>query len=623
MLDPSATLSKVRRVGALACILLPLCLPAYGQTVFDINTLVDDASFSGFGDGDCAIREALANITAHADITSGDCPVPGGGLDTLRFSVSGTIMLDGVDLQSAEGVVFDGPGFDQLEINGGDSTLVLSVVDFTVLRRLTIANGKSQYGAVRVNENIFVDRVLFKDNTSTSDGGGLYIEDPLASVTVSNSTFTGNEAGGSGGGMYVGGGASVEMTNTTFSGNYAAKGGGAISIATSTLEAENLTIFNNLSDSLAGGIHTRAELDMKHSIVLGNIALDGVSDPDCTFGGVATYTNRGYNLVGDGTGCTTVGSDLTSVYPSDELDTQLKVSGGGTPTHALIALSQAIDAGETVDGGTASGGCVQTGGGTLIIDQRFLPRARGVGMGGTGCDIGAFEAQTAIDYVELGAEIFLEGAYTGGFNMGVGATFQSSRPTFQPYRATLFNGTSLEYDGLEQFGFEGDQIDWLLVSLRSSTDAASEVARTVAILQDDGTVTGIDGGYTRFSGLTPGSYYVVVDHWNHIPVMSADPVDFTSGPAGAVFKSSLATAYSMGGDAMKNLGGGAFGMFACDVNSDGFVTAPDFNIWNSQTTAGANGYQRGDCNMDGDVTAPDFNIWNVNTTSGAASQVPG
>ncbi len=29
-----------------------------------------------------------------------------------------------------------------------------------------------------------------------------------------------------------------------------------------------------------------------------------------------------------------------------------------------------------------------------------------------------------------------------------------------------------------------------------------------------------------------------------------------------------------------------------------------------------------DCNMDGSVTAPDFNLWNANTTAGAASQVP-
>lgn len=206
--------------------------------------------------------------------------------------------------------------------------------------------------------------------------------------------------------------------------------------------------------------------------------------------------------------------------------------------------------------------------------------------------------------------------------MGVGGTFKASRPVFQPYRATLFNGTSLEYDGFEQFGFEGDEIDWLLVSLRSSTDAASEVARTVTILQDDGTVTGLDGGYVRFSGVAPGSYYVVIDHWNHIPVMSADPVDFTSGPAGAVFKGSLASAYTKGGDPMKDLGGGAFGMFACDINLDGLITAPDFNVWNTATSEGATGYIPADCNLDGNTTALDFNLWNANTTAGASSQVP-
>jgi hypothetical protein len=73
---------------------------------------------------------------------------------------------------------------------------------------------------------------------------------------------------------------------------------------------------------------------------------------------------------------------------------------------------------------------------------------------------------------------------------------------------------------------------------------------------------------------------------------------------------------------MKDLGDGNFGMFACDANADGFVTAPDFNLWNVATTSGATGYEQADCNMDGFVTAPDFNLWNANTTAGASSQVP-
>ena len=73
---------------------------------------------------------------------------------------------------------------------------------------------------------------------------------------------------------------------------------------------------------------------------------------------------------------------------------------------------------------------------------------------------------------------------------------------------------------------------------------------------------------------------------------------------------------------MKQLRDGRFGMFVCDANVDGQVTAPDFNLWIEKTTSGATGYQQADCDLDGQVTAPDFNLWIANTTAGASSQVP-
>jgi sugar lactone lactonase YvrE len=73
---------------------------------------------------------------------------------------------------------------------------------------------------------------------------------------------------------------------------------------------------------------------------------------------------------------------------------------------------------------------------------------------------------------------------------------------------------------------------------------------------------------------------------------------------------------------MKDLGSGVFGLYASDGNVDGMATAPDFNLWNAETTAGQAGYRQPDFNLDGLVTAPDFNLWNANTTAGAASRVP-
>jgi hypothetical protein len=104
--------------------------------------------------------------------------------------------------------------------------------------------------------------------------------------------------------------------------------------------------------------------------------------------------------------------------------------------------------------------------------------------------------------------------------------------------------------------------------------------------------------------------------------MSSVLVDFSSGSGTWDFTTAMTQAYSGGGSPMKDLGDGSFGLFAADNNADGNVTAPDFNQWNAETTAGATGYVRGDHNLDSNVTAPDFNLWNANTTAGAATQVP-
>ncbi len=104
--------------------------------------------------------------------------------------------------------------------------------------------------------------------------------------------------------------------------------------------------------------------------------------------------------------------------------------------------------------------------------------------------------------------------------------------------------------------------------------------------------------------------------------MSSEHVDFSSGIGSWDFTTAMSQAYTTGGAPMKSLGGGKYGMFACDINADGQITALDFASWLSSTTAGEHGYEQPDCNMDGVVTALDFVKWLANTTTGAASRVP-
>ena len=109
-----------------------------------------------------------------------------------------------------------------------------------------------------------------------------------------------------------------------------------------------------------------------------------------TCGNQESLISLGYNLLGNGTGCPTVGSDLT-VDPVDVFFTvlgPLQANGGDTATHALLRGSPAIDAADDA-------ACPAT-------DQRGFGRpADGDGDGVAGCDVGAYEFPSTILYFPL------------------------------------------------------------------------------------------------------------------------------------------------------------------------------------------------------------------------------
>jgi hypothetical protein len=114
----------------------------------------------------------------------------------------------------------------------------------------------------------------------------------------------------------------------------------------------------------------------------------GGGDADCNDAG--SLVSLGHNLLGNGTGCPTVGSDL-AVDPADVFFTvlgPLQRNGGDTATHALLRGSPAIDAADD-DACPAA-------------DQRGLGRpADGDGDGVARCDVGAYEFPSTILYFPL------------------------------------------------------------------------------------------------------------------------------------------------------------------------------------------------------------------------------
>ncbi|MBL8063021.1 MAG: CSLREA domain-containing protein [Anaerolineales bacterium] len=352
--------------------------PAYAAGI-TVNSSADTSA----DDGVCTLREAIANANSDSQlyVTAGECGI-GSGSDIITFDLSlsgGTIYLQSV-LTLSSNITIDGSGLtSQITISGdsdnngnGDvrvfsigsgTTVTLDSLAITKGRvsgnpggggiynasgaTLTITNSTLSYntnssgpgGGIRNDGTLTVMNSTFSGNTTISGGSGGGIRN-IGVLTVTNSTFSGNSAFGSGGGIYnVIGFTSVTIINSTFSGNAAGSLGGGIYFDGGTLNYANTIIANSTS----GG--------------------------DCAGSGtIGTNTN---NLVEDG-GCS------ASLSGDPALDS-LGDNGGPTQTFALFVDSLAIDAGDNT---TCAASPVSN------LDQRGVSRLQGVQ-----CDIGAFEAE--------------------------------------------------------------------------------------------------------------------------------------------------------------------------------------------------------------------------------------
>ncbi len=289
----------------------------------------------GGGDGGGVFN--AGTLTVSASILSGNVAQLGGGIGN---GSGGTLTVSDSILTGNSGAATSGPG-------GAISNFgVLTVIDSTI-------SGNSSLGG---------------------NGGGAIFS--FGTATVSGSTISGNSAAGSGGGIYNQGALSV--VNSTFAGNAAGGNGGAILNFTGTVTLLNVTIAGNAAGSQfgdGGGIYNAlASLSLANSIVAGNTDAGGQA-PDCA----VAVTSQGHNLIGDTTGCTVDGDATGNITGRDPLLGPLADNGGLTRTHALLAGSPAIDAGDNAT-------CPAT-------DQRGVRRPiDGDGDGVAACDIGAFEA---------------------------------------------------------------------------------------------------------------------------------------------------------------------------------------------------------------------------------------
>jgi hypothetical protein len=255
--------------------------------------------------------------------------------------------------------------------------------------------------------------------------------------------------------------------------------------------------------------------------------------------------------------------------------------------------------------------CIDAGTETLAT---FDFEGNPIPFGETNPDIGIYEYQH--DVILLDLSVFFEGPFNEtGMN-----TDLNDIPLSQPYGTAPWN-----YSGTESVDtIPADVVDWVLLELRDTTDAAlatgeTVIARQAAFLLNDGSIVDTAGRDVRPCVFTAvnNNLFVVIYHRNHLGIMSANPLIESGGVYTYDFTTGNNQAY--GSNAQKDLNGGVYGMFSADANADGTINSSDKTVWEGES--GTNSYRSGDFNLDGQVENKDKNnLWLENKDIG--SQVP-
>jgi CSLREA domain-containing protein len=360
-----------------------------------VNSVADNSLGNLAANGTCDLREAIE--AANTDAPVGECAA-GNGADVITFTVTGTIVLNSTagQLNITDDLTITGPGATQLAISGNNLTRVLRIgfEQSLTMSGLTIQNGwvpndaiNTSGAGIHVQGSLTAHDIVVKDNQSGGDdcggcsAGGIHVQG--GPLVLSNSTISGNVAGGSssGGGISQDPNTTMTLTNVTISSNrtgLTGNGGGVY--VTGDAQFNNVTVTNNLSRTGGGvGVGASGVLTISNTIIAGNL-LDGVSasGPDCGIVQQGSIDSQDYNLIGDLSGCT-IGGTTTHNVTGGAMLGALQNNGGQTPTHALADTSPAVDA---ADPGSS---CATT-------DQRGVARPiDGDAVPGAICDIGAYE----------------------------------------------------------------------------------------------------------------------------------------------------------------------------------------------------------------------------------------
>ena len=284
-----------------------------------------------------------------ADTSSANCTDPDFTADGTNDSDD---IADAVDDTNAGGTLHFCPGtYDidtTIDLGGKLITLQGAAAATTILDGGGATRILTSSGAITVSD------LTFQDGHSLYGGA---IESGVATVTVSNSTFTRNSAANTGGAIYAN---TAIVTASTFTNNTATVAGGAIVATTVTVTGSTFT--DNSATADGGAIYT-STATVTGSTFTNNDAVAGGAIYAYTTVTVtdSTFTNNTATVAGGAIVATTV-----TVTDSTFTDNDAAYYGGAIYT-ATTAVTRS-----TFTNNTANyGGAIYAGGTATVTDSTF------------------------------------------------------------------------------------------------------------------------------------------------------------------------------------------------------------------------------------------------------------
>ncbi|MBE9207539.1 hypothetical protein IQ244_13590 [Nostoc sp. LEGE 06077] len=353
-------------------------LSANGTVTIDNTTINDNSSYYEFSVAGLSIRGGTANVSNSiiSDNYSSDGSAGLGNSGNVILSNS-TISANQGDYSIYQEVKVNQNGSAIRNTASGNLTVINSTItnnseaDGTIVNygtvniiSSTISGNQSigilNHGTVTVvnstlSENLnsgffnYGNGIVFNSTINNNLGTGVYNSE-TGTITLVNSTISGNQSRSQGGGIYNSG--TLNVSNSTIALNtaytyeidyYYNDFGQLVYYKTDNYPPEYYQVFRG------AGIYNAetGTATIKNSIIAGNN--DGISDavnPDV----VGNFISNGYNLIGNRDGSTGFNaSEQLRVSISEVIDTVLRDNGGAVKTHALVYGSPAINGGNNAD----------------------------------------------------------------------------------------------------------------------------------------------------------------------------------------------------------------------------------------------------------------------------------